>query len=316
MNEGWEATGWKEAGRQDGRTAGRRSRRAWLGGCVLLVSAIVGCGAPPREVPATTASATRVVSLVPAATEMLYAIGAGPDVVAVSSFDRFPAEVADLPRVGALIDPDFERILSLRPTLVVVYESQDDLIARLDRARIPVFHYRHAVTGALAQVTDTMRQLGDALDRTAGAETAAATIERELDDVRRAVGARTRPLTALVFGREPGELRGIYASGGVGFLHELLETAGGQDAFADIPRESVQVSTEMLLARRPDVLIELRTSAGEAGTVDAERAVWNRLSALPAVRDRRVHVLTDPSLSIPGPRIAQAARTLFTLLHE
>ena len=64
---------------------------------------------------------------------MLFAVGAGDDVVGVSSYDRYPPEALKKPKVGALVDPDFERILSLKPTLVIVYGTQTDLIARLDR---------------------------------------------------------------------------------------------------------------------------------------------------------------------------------------
>ena len=84
---------------------------------------------------------TRIISLVPAVSEMLFAVGAGPQVVAVSSFDDYPPEVLKLPRVGALLDPDLERILSLRPDLVIVYESQVDLRRQLGRASIPMFVY-------------------------------------------------------------------------------------------------------------------------------------------------------------------------------
>ena len=79
----------------------------------------------------------RIVSLVPSVTETLFAIGAGPQVVGVSSYDREPPEVSRLPRVGALIDPDVERILSLRPDLVVVYASQADLREQMRAGRYP-----------------------------------------------------------------------------------------------------------------------------------------------------------------------------------
>src|SRR6186713_2040314 len=89
------------------------------------------------------AAPKRIVSLVPAVTEMLFALGAGPRVVAVSSFDHFPAEVETLPRVGALLDPDTERILSLQPDLVVTYGSQTELDVALHRAGIRTYSYRH-----------------------------------------------------------------------------------------------------------------------------------------------------------------------------
>ena len=84
------------------------------------------------------ATPTRVISLVPALTEMVFAIGAGHRVVAVSSYDEDPPQVRKLPRVGALLDPDVERIISLRSDLVLLYGSQTDLMAQLARASVPI----------------------------------------------------------------------------------------------------------------------------------------------------------------------------------
>lgn len=287
---------------------GRRHTAVVLVWLLLLAS----CGTPPAADSAS--SQARIVSLVPSVTEMLFAIGAGPDVVAVSSFDRFPPEVQDLPRVGALVDPDFERILSLRPTLVVVYGSQEDLVARLASADIPVYQYVHDTEDGLADVTRSMRALGARLGRREAAEHQADRIEQELEAIRRRVAGRTRPGTAVVFGREPGALRGVYVSGGVGFLHDILEAAGGRNVFADIRREGVQASAEMLLVRRPEVIIELRTTPS-AGTLEEELAVWSRLAAVPAVRTGRIHILTDPAMAVPGPRIVEAVRAFARILH-
>ena len=284
--------------------------------CAIVVAgALWGCGLWPGTAPPREQAGARVVSLVPAVTEMLFAIGAGSDVAGVSSFDRFPAEVAALPKVGALVDPDFERIITLRPTMVVVYESQDALIARLLNASINVYRYQHAAGGSLDHVSHTMRELGVRLGRIPSANAAAAAVEQELSDVRQRVRNLPRPSTALVFGREPGALRGIYVSGGAGFLHELIETAGGRNAFADVARESVQASAETLLTRRPSVIVELRTADASPDRIEAERAVWSRLAGVPAVRDGRVIFLTDPVMSIPGPRIGHAARLLAAALH-
>jgi iron complex transport system substrate-binding protein len=253
------------------------------------------------------------VSLVPAVTEMLFAIGAGDDVVGVSSYDRYPPEALARPRVGALVDPDFERILSLRPDLVVVYATQADLIARLERARVAAFPYELA---GLSNVTATIRRLGDRLGRAEGARAVAERIERDLADIRRAVAGRPRPKTALIFGRDAGTLRGIYASGGIGFMHDMLDAAGGADVFADVPRQSVQATAEMLLARAPDVIIEAYSSQGwPPDRISRERDVWRALPALPAVRTGRIHVLADDRLSIPGPRVAEGVRLLASVLH-
>jgi iron complex transport system substrate-binding protein len=188
----------------------------------------------------------RIVSLVPATTEMLFAMGAGDRVAGVSDYDRFPPDVEKIAKVGGLLDPNLERILALRPDLVIVYETQADLKRQLDRAGIPVFGYVHR---GLPDITETIRSLGKRIDAAAAAEAEAARIERQLAGTRARVAGRKRPKTLLVFGRDPGALRHIDASGGYGFLHDLLELAGGTDALADLKRQSVQMSTEMVLAR-------------------------------------------------------------------
>jgi iron complex transport system substrate-binding protein len=244
---------------------------------------------------------------------MLFAIGAGADVVGVSSYDRFPPEALTKPKVGALVDPDFERILSLRPDLVVVYATQVDLIARLERARVPTFRYELA---GLADVTATIRSLGERLGRADKARAIADTVERDLAAIRRSVAGLPRPRTVLIFGREAGTLRGIYASGGIGFMHDMLVAAGGEDIFADITRQNLQATTEMLLARAPEVIIEAYASEGwTPERVAREREVWRGLPSLPAVRSNRVRVLADDRLSIPGPRVAEGVKLLAAVLH-
>lgn len=255
----------------------------------------------------------RIISIVPAATEMLFAIGAGPRVVAVGSYDAYPPEAALLPRVGALIDPDVERMLSLTPDLVVVYGSQHDLIAQLERSRAALFRYRH---GGLADVLTTLRALGEAAGEPKRADALARRIDADIDRVRRRVAGRSRPRVLLVFGREPGGLRHIHASGGMGFLHDMLEAAGGDNVLADVTRESLPLTTEQVLARRPDVILEVR-AAGPAGDAELarERAAWDRLAAVPAVRSGRVVFLAGEDLVVPGPRVAGAVERLAAALH-
>lgn len=257
--------------------------------------------------------AERIISVVPALTEVLFAIGAGPQVVGVSSYDRFPPEVEALPRVGALLDPNTERILSLRPDLVIVYGSQSELQMQLDRAGIRTFGYRH---GGLTTILETITDLGVAAGRQAEADRVVTALRARVEAVRARVAGRRRPRTLLVFERQAGSLRGVYASGGVGFLHDMLEVAGGENVFADVARESVQPSIETLLARAPDVILELRaTGLLEAREVQEERNVWSTLSSVPAVRNNRVHLLTGDHLVVPGPRLGEALETLARALH-
>jgi iron complex transport system substrate-binding protein len=119
-----------------------------------------------------------------------------------------------------------------------------------------------------------------------------------------------------VFGREALSLRNLYASGGQGFLHDVLELAGGSNIFSSVKREAVQVSTETLLARAPEVIVELRVGAVPApDQVRRELEVWQRLTSLPAVKTRRTYILYGDHLVVPGPRIVQAAEDIARVLH-
>jgi iron complex transport system substrate-binding protein len=268
---------------------------------LLLVVVLTTC-ALAQQRPA------RIISLVPGATEMLFAIGAGPRVVAVSSYDKEPAQVASLPKVGALIDPDVERILSLKPDLIVVYGSQHDLVRQLGRAGVSHFSYVH---GGLSEIFTTIRQLAARTGDSEQAETVVKGIQDTLADVRRRVTGRPRPKTMIVFGREPGSLRNIYASGGYGFLHDVLDIAGGEDVFGDVKRESVQASTETILTRAPEVIIELR--ADDESVPDP--TAWQALASIPAVQNKRIVTLTGSDMVTAGPRIGQATLRLAEALH-
>jgi len=256
----------------------------------------------------------RVITLIPALTEMLFAIGAGDQVIAVSSYDEDPPQVRALPKVGALIDPDVERIIALRPTLVLLYGSQTDLMTQLSRASIPYYAYRH---GGLGTVSVTIRELGVRTGHSREAESLASDIDRRLAALRQRTAALKKPRTLLVFGRERGSLRNIYASGGRGFLHDMLDAAGGVNVFAAVQAESVQASTEMILAQKPDVIIELRSTEIPAENQRAaELSSWKVLGSVPAVRNNRIHLLSGRWLVVPGPRVADGAEAFARVLHR
>ena len=290
---------------------------AIVAGAALFVSAHVGHSGTFTAAPCASAAAEdlprRIISLVPATTEMLFAMGAGDRIAGVSNYDRFPPETARLPKVGGLLDPDVERLLSLKPDLVIVYDTQTDLKRQLERAQVPMFPYAHR---GLADITETMRALGVRVGAKPAAEAAAARVEQQLAAISRRVAGRPRPKTLLVFGRELGALRRVTASGGYGFLHDVLELAGGADVLGDLRKQSVDMSAEMILARAPEVIIELHYGdAVKPENFDAERRVWDALPSVPAVRNKRVYLLDGSEFVVPGPRIVLAAERFARTLH-
>jgi cobalamin transport system substrate-binding protein len=274
---------------------------------VALVSGRLAGQAPPNRAP------QRIISLIPATTEMLFTMGAGNRLVGVGNYDRFPPEVSRLPKVGGLLDPDVERVISLKPDLVIVYATQADLKRQLERAQIPMFDYAHR---GLPDILETMRALGERIGMKAGADAAAANVQQQLDATRARVASLPRPKTLLVFGREQGTIRRVNASGGLGFLHDVLELAGGSDVLGDLRQQSVDLSTEMIITRAPEAIIELHYGDPlPPARLEAERRVWNALASVPAVKTGRVHLLVGDEFVVPGPRIAVAADRFARTLH-
>jgi len=283
---------------------------------LILVAGLwlAGCGMPARDRNADPGRLpTRIISLVPAATEMLFVVGAGSRVIAVSSFDHYPRAVEKLPRVGALLDPDIERIISMRPDLVVVFEGQVELREKLSQAGIPLFTYPRPT---VANMLQSLRSLGRRTGFAERANREASGIERQLDEVRERVRRLPAPRTMLVIGREPGTLRNIFVSGGYGFLSDLLGIAGGANVFGNVRRENLQVTTETILAAQPEVIVEVvAAQRWTAAEIEREEHVWDSLSSLPAVRTHRVYLLIGDEFVTPGPRVVEAARALGDVLH-
>jgi iron complex transport system substrate-binding protein len=175
-----------------------------------------------------------------------------------------------------------------------------------------MFVYKHA---GLADITETIRQLGERIGRSKEAAASIRQIDERMADIRKRVAGRPRPRTLLVFGRDALALRGIYASGGVGFLHDMLEVAGGDNVFADVRQQSVQATSELILVRRPEVILEIRIGDMQADQRKNELGVWQSLPAVPAVRDGRIELLTDQRTVVPGPRVAEGTELFARALH-
>jgi len=201
----------------------------------------------------------------------------------------------------------------MKPDLVIVYDTQTDLNRQLERAGIPMFGYRHR---DLRDITETMRALGARIGAGAAADAAASRIEQQLAAIGRRVAGRPKPKTLLVFGREQGTLRHINASGGYGFLHDVLELAGGANVLADLKKQAIDMSSEMVLTRAPEVILELHYGDSlKPERLAPERLVWNALASVPAVRTNRVYLLGGDEFVVPGPRIVVAAERFARVLH-
>jgi iron complex transport system substrate-binding protein len=259
-----------------------------LAGLVDDAGTHVRLGAPPR----------RIVSLNPTTTELLFALGVGPNLVGRSGACDYPPAAADVPSLGDGFPPAVEAVAGARPDLVVLYHSTGNAAAagRLRELGISVLRLR---TDRLADVARAARLLGRAVGAARAGDSVAARLEADLAVERAAsAGANGATPVLLLAWDQP-----IIALGAGSFASELVQLAGGRNAFADIAAPSAPVSLEAVAAREPAVLI----LAGSEMPGLERRPEWRTLRA---VREGRVLRLTESSSNRPSPRAPGAVRSL------
>ena len=248
------------------------------------------------------APAGRVVSLVPATTEILFAIGAGPLMVGRTRWDDYPAAAQQVPDVGDGINPNVEAIMGQRPDLVVMYFSGSNAGAaeRLRQLNIPTVQLS---VDRLSDVGRIARLLGDLTGRPAQGDSVAVATEQAVDHVSVPPDS-TGPRILIVAWDQPP-----MAIGGGSFLSELVERAGGVNLFGDLATPSAQVSLEAIVARNPDALLV----SSDGPPAIAGRPEWR---IVPAVKENRFIHVTSSAFSRPSPRAAEAIDELKRKIAE
>lgn len=269
---------------------------------------------PPAGAAKAEAETTRIISMVPSVTEFLYALEADNQIVADSDYCNFPVGATSKPKVGGLLNPNIERIIALRPTSVVILDSQDELAGKLRAVGIGV---RRVKTDSLEEAYASMRTAAGIAGRVMAGERIIRGIQGVLEAIRERHLKQNRTAIIIV-GRQPNALQNMYAAGIHTYLGELLEIAGARNVAPESTHPYGPVSKEQLLRADPELIID--TSLGEAGrnesVVESHRKVWETLPSLRAVRAGRIRYVTDPHFTIPGPGIAETAGKMESLIWD
>jgi iron complex transport system substrate-binding protein len=247
----------------------------------------------------------RIVSLAPHLTEILFAVGAGPQVVGVTTFCDHPDEVRRLARVGGFSDPSIERVLSLKPDLVLATTvgNRRETVEEMARLGLVVF-----VAGAekIRDVPREVRDVGRLVGREAGADRVAREMESRLADISRRIAGRKPVAVYYQIWDQPF----ITVSTG-SFIDDAITLSGGRNVFAGLGQKNPRVSEEAILASRPEVMV--LSAMGREGAGLADR--WRAHGGVPAVASGRIHIMDSDLLHRPGPRIVQGVERLARWFH-
>jgi len=270
----------------------RRRLRAALA-CALLAVAVGAAADGP----------TRIVSLAPHLTELLYAAGAGPRLVGASEWSDHPAVAMALPRIGDALRLDFERILALAPDLIVAWESGTPAsnVRRLESLGLRVISLR---VETLEDIPRAIEQLGEIAGTSAEARLAAAALRRGLEELAREFAGR-RPVDVFV----QIDAQPLFTVTGRHLISDLLALCGGRNVFADLPGVAPAVDLEAVIVRNPQVIL-VTSPRGDP------QAQWARWRGIEAVRTGNVLVVPPDEVTRATPRALAGARILCEQLEQ
>lgn len=282
------------------------SKFVWL---ICLGMLLIGCErpAPPTTQPG---KAPRIASLVPAATDLLVGMGAGDHLVAVSNWDAPRPEIAHFPRVGDYQTIDWEKLAQLRPDVMIVFMSIDRIPAGIrQRAADLNIELINVKPDTLDEIFQTIETLGRASGESAKADAFARSLRSRLDEVARRVAGKPKVRTLIARDED-----GFALVGGDTFVDALLTIAGGTNVAGNFPTRYPTVDRERVLELAPEAVIQLMPGASEP-VVERARRLWRSLPDVPAVKDGRIHILTDWYVLQPGSHIADLAEQMAERLH-
>jgi iron complex transport system substrate-binding protein len=287
---------------------------AFAGVALALAGRALGGTAPaaPRAVPddlgqlvRVRAPPLRIVSLTPGATEMLFAAGAGAQVIATVEYSDQPPAARTIARIGDVAALDMERLVAAQPDVVVAWPAGGNPAQRQKIAALGLPVYEQQVE-RLADLPGSLRRLGVLAGTGVTAGRAAGELEARLAALAReyadgAGGGGRRPSVLLQVWNRP-----IYTVGGRQLMSDALNTCGARNVFADLPEAGPVVDIEAVIARNPDIIV----AAAPPGEGAAWVADWRRFDMLEAVRTGRVVAFEDQSLSRLGPSVLDATESL------
>jgi iron complex transport system substrate-binding protein len=249
----------------------------------------------------------RVISLSPNLTELVYDIGAQDQLVGDTDYCKFPPGAEKKEKIGGWINPNFEKIVSLKPDLVLALTFDEKAIYTLKKLKIPMAIFN---CDRVQNILENYDQLGRLLGRTVQAQTARQALAERLEKIKRKAKGQ-KPLSVLfVIGRTPGTIDQVYAVGGKNFINELIQMAGGENVMTDAMTDYPMISKEELIRRDPDLIVDSILSHELKGSESEKKNAWDQMPVLKAVKQKKVYYFSNQDFLIPGPSMVKLGEFL------
>jgi iron complex transport system substrate-binding protein len=250
--------------------------------------------------------AQRVISMSPHVTELLFAAGGGARIVGAMNFSDYPLAAKKIPLIGSNSQIDIERVIALRPDLLIVWQSGNTArqLEQLERLGIPVFRSepRH-----LDQVADSIVRFGQLLGTEAVARGAAADFRQRIATLAARYSKRAKVTVFYQVWDRP-----LYTLNGSQIASDAIALCGGRNIFAGLATVAPEVSVEAVLQQDPEAIV----GGPRFGPDDRGLTIWQPFPTMTAVRRGNLFTLGSELLTRPGPRIADGAAELCGMLEQ
>jgi len=248
----------------------------------------------------------RIISTLPSITEVLFDLELGDRIVGVSSFTEYPPEAATIDKIGGLYDINREKIISLKPDLIILSTENAAFRQSLSTPVLIVDH--RTLKGVLESYLVIGKAFGSGTWSTA--QRKRQELIDKLDDFERRTKGK-KPIRTLICidrSRGTGRIQNLFVAGADSFLHDVVTKAGGENAAASLGLLAPQLSAEGVIRLAPDVIIDIQISGRDHSQSESD---WQSFSnSVPAVRNHRILTLTDDFATIPGPRTPMLIETI------
>ncbi len=249
---------------------------------------------------------TRIISLAPSITEILFSIGLDDEIVGVTEFCDFPEKAKDKTVVG-YAQPNIESVVALQPDLVLAPKSfmRVDLLKKLEQLKIPTFILDpHTVEEIMAHI----KLLGRMVGKSEAANEQTRILRKQITELSDRLKGRERPSLLYVLNSDP-----LITVGPGSFIHHLIVLAGGRNAAEGATSPYPRLSMEEVIRQNPDIL--LFPVGRFEGIPQSEQDRWRRWDTLAAVKEGKLFQVESDVLNRPGPRIIDGLKQLVRVLH-
>lgn len=261
--------------------------------------------------PSSSRDPTRIVSLAPNVTEVLFVLGLADRVVGLTQYSDYPPAATAKPKVGTFWQPDIEAIIALKPELVIVArasERQRDLADRLGRMG---YDSLALDIWTVRDLFDAIAAVGEATAREKQAGQVLGEIRTKIRSVQAAVAGKPAVKVLWVVQREP-----LRVAGRNTFINEIIEIAGGENAIGPTLHKYPPIGGEQVIASGAEVIIEPDMLGGDLSRQRIQaRSYWARFDSVPAVANGRIYVIEGDTVSRLGPRLVQGIEAVARCLR-